>query len=523
MGRFVFYFASQAYFDANRGSNGAFPRRGIESYGTLAHEYGIPVTWLTNARGAELGKDLFTRFHEEAGDEVILWGLPFQGADTGKKRDHVLGMTQVEVERYLRREQEGIRAHLPWARVDHVGFFYRTLPAVRAMEALGVQSCYGHCWELIATDGVTDNGVPWGFYYLDTSSSWRRPRQPPAARGVVATEWLQHDLNKCWNYYDASSVFSFDPNDVERAKICDGPQIDYWKAAFREYYRNRAWNAFIPFVFHQEAHEQESTPGGWEVYPPATVANTHAMTEAFLQFLTSGEFPDVEVTTLPAAVAAYRDAFAATEPTYMLFRDVPVTTPEWQRRKRAARALYLEAKADEEAEGGSLELVRDHDKLRFLFRDYGWQGMLYPAPFPEAFVYVDPQVQLFFHEGLPAPVKLWNYTKALPGDPRALYFDEDLFAQPGLEGVGVAVHPITGAGRERARLVVSLASPLACPYGIAAWGDFSGAPWRLAGDAGARAGVEILRVKPIGTHLLFVRVNLVPGEARLEFEQDPAA
>ena len=62
MGRFIFYFASQAYFDERRGENGAFPLKGVKEYGDLAHKYNIPVTWLTNAEGLKRGKSVFEEF-----------------------------------------------------------------------------------------------------------------------------------------------------------------------------------------------------------------------------------------------------------------------------------------------------------------------------------------------------------------------------------------------------------------------------------------------------------------------------
>ena len=49
MGRFIFYFASQAYYDEARN---AFPEKGVRDYGDLIHKYNIPVTWLTNGEGA---------------------------------------------------------------------------------------------------------------------------------------------------------------------------------------------------------------------------------------------------------------------------------------------------------------------------------------------------------------------------------------------------------------------------------------------------------------------------------------
>ena len=310
--------------------------------------------WITNAEGLRRGKAVFDEFHEKYGDEAILMGLPFMGKDTSAKRDYAIKMTEDEIVAYLKKELDEMKAICDWVRTDHIGYFYRTPAAIKAMEKLGIKSCYGHCWEQIATDGVTDSGAPWGFYYIDSDVCWKRPSK--SKHGIVANEWLQHQLNMCWNYYGSASVYTWDPNDVERARVCDGREIDFWKEGFKEYYENRKWNYMIPFVFHQEAHEQESTPGGWEVYPPETVQNTYDMTDEFLKFITSGEFPDMEIMTLPNAVEEYRKSFDLTQNTYMLFSDLEIKRPEWQALKEETYKLYMDAKKDEEEDGWNASL-----------------------------------------------------------------------------------------------------------------------------------------------------------------------
>ncbi len=465
MGRFIFYFASQAYFDSRRGKNGAFPLQGVKNYGDLAHRYNIPVTWLTNAEGLQRGKEVFEEFHFKYGDDCILFGLPFQGENTSAKRDFAIKMTEDEIYTYLKNELTEMKSIFDWVRTDHIGYFYRTLPAIKAMQRLGIKSCYGHCWELIATDGVTDNGAPWGLYYIDSDVSWKRPSK--GFKGVVANEWLQHDLNKCWNYYGSSSVFSWDPNDVERAKICDWRNIEYWKEGFIEYYQNRQWNTFIPFVFHQEAHEQESTPGGWEVYPPETVQNTYEMTDEFLKFITSGEFPDMEIMSLADCVEEYIKAFDRTLPTYMLFKDIPIKTPIWLKRKEEVFRIYMEAKKEEEEEGGTLDPVKDYEKLKYLFRYYGWQGMLYGKEFPESLVVVSLDGQFFFHRDSMLPKRIWNYNKKIDGDPKNLYFNENLFETPELDKIKADIS--INQNEKYNTMVINLQSPTNLPFGLAIW------------------------------------------------------
>ncbi|MHA1680338.1 MAG: hypothetical protein ACTSUE_04980 [Promethearchaeota archaeon] len=503
MGRFIFYVASQAYHDELRD---AFPLKGVSDYGKLFHDHGLRVTWFTNAEGARRGREVFTKFHDEFGDEVIMWARPVSG-NTAQMRDHGLSLTKQQVRDYILEERAGIKEALPFARLDHVGWFYRTRDVIDVLEELGFKSCYGHCWEMIATDGVTDNGVPWGMYYMDPARCWKRPRQDAVERGVggiIANEWLQHDLNKSWNHFGSCSVFSFDPNDVERAKICDGRSIQYWRDVFRDYYRNREWNDLITFVFHQEAHEQESTPGGWEVYPPETVQNTFEMTDEFLNFLQSGEFPDVEFMTLVQASDAYRDTSKKTIPTYMLVKDFPIDMPVWNRNVREVRGIYREAKAEEEAEGGTFDQERDYGKFSYLGFPYGWQGMLHEGQYPDSFVYFDTSVQLFFHDGNPKPVKIWNYLKDIDMSPRNLYYNQYLFLEKSSHSVGIK-------GNE---IVVELSGGF--PYGICLWGDHSGSAWKAEVlDSSDPSRVNVIACKPISDKLLFIRVDLPPGTTTL--------
>src|SRR6056297_1756302 len=201
MGDFVFYAVSQAYYCDMRKS---FPKTGVENFGELFHRNNIPVTWLTNPEGALRGKELFTKFHENYGDEVILWCRPTSGS-TSSMKDAALKMGEGEIRQFIQKNQRELKEILPFAEVDHIGYIYRTMPAIRAMRSLRVKSCYGHCWEMIDPDGVTDKGCPWGFYYIDANKSWKRPSQKlydvkKNKYGIIANEWLQHDLNKSWNY-----------------------------------------------------------------------------------------------------------------------------------------------------------------------------------------------------------------------------------------------------------------------------------------------------------------------------------
>jgi hypothetical protein len=518
MGRFIFYFASQAYYDEG---HDAFPANGVQTYGDLVHKYKIPVTWFTNTEGARRGKDIFEKFHKEFGDDVIVWGMPSTKGDTGNKRDYVLSMNQQQISKYLMKEQAGVKAILPWANVDHIAFFYRTPAAMKAMEELGVKSCYGHCWEMIATDGVTDNGVPWGLYYMDPEKCWKRSAQTPEKSKIIANEWLQHDLNKSWNFYGSCSVFSFDPNDVERAKICDGRSIEYWKEGFREYYRNRPWNDFIPFVLHQEAHEQESTPGGWEVYDQATVDNTYEMTDEFLKFITSGEFPDMEIMSLVQTVEEYRKFSTITPSTYMLFKDIPIDMPVWNKNKQIVYEQYQEAKVAEEDEGETFDIETDYQKFSYLRFPYGWQGMVYGPEkrWPESFVACELTGQFFFHRSINTPIKIWNYLKEIDLDPKNLYFNSYLFQEKNGPVVKIpdSLNNIINS-KSRLTEIIEIESLKNIPYALCLWGDFS--PFEITMQLCSDVNENLTKIKYrcIGNELLYLYIMLSPGKNLVQLQ-----
>ncbi|MFD2880268.1 hypothetical protein ACFTAO_36990 [Paenibacillus rhizoplanae] len=63
---------------------------------------------------------------------------------------------------------------------------------------------------------------------------------------MVACEWTARDLHA--TYHTGSPViYSTDPNDVLRAGLCTGENIDYWKHLFDEYLFNTDHNGQVFF------------------------------------------------------------------------------------------------------------------------------------------------------------------------------------------------------------------------------------------------------------------------------------
>ncbi|MFD1904555.1 hypothetical protein ACFSQ7_11510 [Paenibacillus rhizoplanae] len=102
---------------------------------------------------------------------------------------------------------------------------------------------WGYCYEQFWWDGITHKGIPWGSWYVNSGSF----KVPHSGRGqVVACEWTARDLHA--TYHTGSPViYSTDPNDVLRAGLCTGENIDYWKHLFDEYLFNTDHNGQVFF------------------------------------------------------------------------------------------------------------------------------------------------------------------------------------------------------------------------------------------------------------------------------------
>lgn len=391
-----FIYESQAFHaDFHRGKG--FPTEGMELMANIAHKYKIPVTWLTNGRGAVDAADKFSEFHKKYGDQVSLWLMPHQEY----KRDQyktVMSWKREDIRKFVQEELDQAKEALPWAKFDTVGFFFRNNLVLDVLSEMDFIAVYGACWYQFLTDSVDDVGIPYGCYYMD-KQNFKRPAQTEVSlnldernQPLISNEWLTHDLNKCSNYKKTASVFTTDPNDVNNNGVCYPGETQYWFELFRQHYRNSLLNEFYPFILHQESHEMLNN-ASFQLYPKKKVEECAAILDALLEFVTSPENHfDVDFTTNPTAMRYYRTHYSKSPAMISTFDDVEIATERFQARR-------LE----------QLQKIKWSPKKIMKLRAENKTRGLVGGPFPPTIVYYDLDCQLFFVKPQSWPVELRNY------------------------------------------------------------------------------------------------------------------
>jgi hypothetical protein len=409
-----FIFESQAFYAGFRKGVG-FPMAGMEKMAAIAHKHRIPVTWLTNAQGAEVTATRFTQYHEQYGDDVSLWLMPYARYKKDQYKT-VMHWSVEDLRQFVGNELDRARTALPWAAWDTCGFFFRNSTVLQVLAELNFISVYGACWYQFITDSVDDVGIPYGCYYMDPQN-FKRPYPTPVGDGgkklLISNEWLTHDLNKVANYKHTASIYSTDPNDVNNNGVCYPGQTLYWHELFRQHYRNSQYNAFYPFILHQESHEMLHNDQ-FQLYSAEKVAETALIMEDLLDFVTHPNHHfDVEFTTIPAAMRKYRENFAITPSMISVFDDTDITAARYQQTRLAAldRVKWNLSK---------IARVRGSKHSR------GLMG----GPYPPTLVYYDSECQLYFHQPQCWPVEVRNYLRPEPLTTKNLTRNSDIFLEP---------------------------------------------------------------------------------------------
>ncbi len=358
-GKLYFTFVSSAYYMDKKWGQGT-PLDGIKRTAEIAHRNGVPVTWLVSPRSASEAADLFREYHEKYGDAVGYI------AQTNKSEEAMWGgggffMSKLPSKKLfnrLRKETDSIKKSLPWAELMIAGGGHRSNRMVKMLEKLGYTGLWGHCWEQTLTDGISDRGAPWGFYYV-SDEAFKAPNRKE--RGLVAIEWTARDLNLAFRT-GKPEIYSTDPNDVGRAALCSYRSIEYWKRMVDEYARNAEYNMMVPLAVHQEAHEMEDTPKMFR-HNSLNIASSGDMLDELFKYVKS---IGAEIVSANDAIKMYRGMYEKTPPTYALFKDTIL------------------------------------------------------AKYPEILVYFDLNGQLFFDRGKISPVFIRNYIGA--NDPDVVDF-----------------------------------------------------------------------------------------------------
>jgi len=351
--RLIYTYVSMAsYYEMSWGKG--TPVEGVERVAATAHRYHIPVTWIVNSGSIQLLGERIRMWHETYGDDVIL-KCPNYYRDAGYSKDKLRAL--------LDREWEVLQEAFPWVETKVAGSGFVNGDVFGILEEAGFEGMWGSCWEQVWWDGITNKGIPWGFWYMD-SQRYKVPKRDGGK--LVACEWTARDLHQA--YHTASPViYSTDPNDVLRAGLCTGEDIEYWKKLFGDYLRNTASNEQVYFLQHQEAHEMEVS-SAYAVWPMEDIEATDRMQALFFEHIK--QFP-ITITTLPQAIKLYHDQNQYTAPAYMLTQDPGI---------RPAQNAYT--------------------------MTLGGVGL---GPWPDTFFYYDQECQMAFLRGENKPRMLRNY------------------------------------------------------------------------------------------------------------------
>lgn len=336
-GTLVFTFSAIAH--AKQMPNGVrIPTKGMQILANLTHKYGIPVTWLTDATTAKLMQKEINQWHEEFGDDVAMI------SGTAVQRD-------------------SLKILFPWSAVNVMSSRH-TEKETAIAQSLGVKGIWGSCWEQEGVDGITDRGAPWGLYYT-SAENYKVPAL--SGKGPVSLEWTSRDLLKAL-HSGRASIYSSDPNDVLRSKICSPDDISYLKAMFNNYIRNIRHNKFVFFQQQQESHEMQYDGVLFKVYPQDVIDESIAVLDQFFAYVkTYGDL--VKYKTLPEAIALYEENFAETEPALMLVDDFKINPiPFWYGRENGVTGPWPQTLLYYD-KAGQFAFVKDRfDPI--LLRDY---------------------------------------------------------------------------------------------------------------------------------------------------------
>lgn len=435
--RLIYTFVSYASHRDTSWGHGS-PDEGVDLTAKVAHKYGIPVTWIVNSGSIQVLGERIRKWHALYGDDVILH-CPMD--------EHNIKNRKIELKQAFEREWKILKEAFPWAETKVCAQGGITNDLIEVLEGLEYKGLWGYCWEQIWWDGISHRGIPWGFWYID-SDRYKIPH--PGQGKIVACEWTARDLNL--SYHTGSPcIYSTDPNDVLRAGLCTGENIEYWKKLFADYLHNTENNEYVFFVQQQEAHEMEVSDA-FAVYPMSDVEECAKMLDNFFKYMSGYA---ITYTTLPKAIELYHEKNQYTAPCYMLTNDSPIR-PEIN-----AYTMTL-----------------------------GGIGL---GPWPETFFYYDTQCQMAFIKGECKPRMLRNYI--------GKWNMEDEFKE-NIPSVFVTKY---NKSENLIEIEYEIGYHNPIPFGLVYWDDLTG--FQVKACKGAS------EVKIIQDKLVFLRFNLT-GEKK---------
>jgi len=428
------------------------PLDGIRLVAALAHKYGIPVTWVVDNESVEAAKDIINQGHIEYNDDLVLMIEPFSVLK------EVTAPSKAEELVILRqRLPEFIR--LEQSKIKRL-FPWTEARIIGAsqkssvlIQVLEEMDCIG-LWGYRWEDSEADSIADGGCPWSFFFASRNHHNIPsPYSGKLVAIQDTSIDLNSVF-YTGNSHIFSSVPSYLRRSGLCKDDNSDYAKSLLDEYLINLPWNRFLIFTQYQPACDMEYD--SYEVYDKGIIASTARIMEVFFQEVVSN--PQIDPMTLSQAVRIYAHEFDRTESSYMIFDSISSS--------QADIDFFVPPKPKSK------------------------------PPYPLTFFYYDSECLMIFREGQMTPVEVRNYIQP-PFESRYNIEKEIPFIS--------AFRP----SRDRDKLIMEfeIESVKQMPFGLVIWDDHS--MFNLV-STNARS------VKWIGTHLLFVRVDLREGMNLIE-------
>jgi hypothetical protein len=476
-GKLVVCFASKGEYKPSLST-----QAGLRGLASLLHKYGYRGTYYLKPFTVEAAQAELIEWHKTNGDEVgwLSDGEPLgkAGEELKKMRDLLTGQTV--------RTAGHLRYGAPW-----VNFFAKN----------GVESVWGRCYEQSATDGITDRGCPFGFYYAKPDC-FKVPNTEN--EGVISVPWLSNDLNLVFRTAQ-QSTFTFDPNDSQDLGVSTPEDDSFWRAEVNEYRKQTKYNKVVPIVIQQEIEEFDlSRNKKWR----------EAGLTIFENLLKLLKEEAIEVVTVSEAVDIYKAAYPeSTPPTYGVFGNIAATTPIIKNNKSlqpVTEAFALARKAQYKCFGPTFNGFYPAGRVERTWYYYDPKGTpLYE--FGKNFSYYDKNGLLIFTEGESSPVRITPYCN-LPKDAfqtailpeMSHWFDTDKFIPKAEVKIVNTSKGMTVSAKATA--TKSLVCPAgSMPYGLMLWGDYSA----YEVPPSAPVGTKIL-----GTDGLFIPILLSIGQAR---------
>ena len=396
------------------------PTEGAKLISALAHKHGIPITWIINGDCIKEVSDVISQGHSEFGDDIVIMIDPTVifdqvGIIPSSKAEETVILRQ-RLPELIISEQQKVKSILPWSDGKIIGSAFKSPALIQILDELDCIGLWGYRWEDESSDGSSDKGCPWSFFFA-SKDHYNIPS--PLSKNVVAIESSSLDLNAVF-HTNNPHVFSVNPKSLWMSGLCTDKDDSYGKALLGEYLKNCQWNRFLTFTQELNAYNMEYA--SYDIYNRGTIAGLAKITDSFFGEVESNA--EIQAFSLNDAINLYKGSFDRTEACSMVFDSI----------------------------------IPQQAEVKFFLPPEPKRK----PPYPLMFFYYDSECHLIFREGQMTPVEVKNY--AQPPFESRQYIEKDV---PSIS----KFYP----SRDRERLIMEfeIESTKRMPYGLVIWDDHS--------------------------------------------------